>query len=123
MEHMKILLTTVVLGLVAASSAAGATHARSGLRGTALLSPGSTVCTVGTPCTRPAANTLLRFWRNGRIVAHTRTDSNGRYRLALRPRTYGVTAGDGSYLVTPEQVTVATGHFRRVTFKLDAGIR
>jgi hypothetical protein len=122
MEQMKILLTTVVLVLVAASSAAGGTHSRSGLRGMALFDPGSPVCKAGTPCTRPAANVLLRFWRNGSVVGHTRTDSSGRYRLALRPRTYGVTSGNGA-LVTPAHVTVATGRFRRVTFKLDTGIR
>ena len=65
---------------------------------------------------------MLAFWRNGREVAHTRTDSRGRYRLALPPQKYGVTSGDGA-VVTPAQVTVAPGRYRRVTFRLDTGIR
>ena len=119
---MKILLTTVVFHVVAVSSASGATTSRSGLRGMALVDPSKPVCSPGTPCSRPAPNTLLAFWRNGREVAHTRTDSRGSYRLALPPQKYGVTSGDGA-VVTPAQVTVAPGRYRRVTFKLDTGIR
>ena len=119
---MKVLLTTVVLLLLAASCAAGATTTTSGLRGTALLDPGYPVCKVGQPCTRPAAHTLLMFWRNGREVAHTHTDRQGRYRIALPPRAYTVTS-TGHAVVTPAHVTVASHRYRRVTFKLDTGIR
>ena len=119
---MKVLLTIMVVALLGTAVSSADSTSRSGLRGAALLDPGYPLCTVGTPCTRPAAHALLRFWRNGRVVAHTRTDSRGRYRLALRPQKYGVTSGDGA-VVTPAQVTVAPGRYRRVTFRLDTGIR
>ena len=119
---MKIMLTITVVALLGATAGSAGATSRSGLRGTALLDPGSPVCKVGTPCTRPAANVLLRFSRNGRVVAHTRTDSEGRYRLTLRPRKYGVTSATG-VVVTPAQVTVATGRYRRVTFRLNTGVR
>jgi hypothetical protein len=112
-------LLLVLFLLLAAGSGAGS---GSGLRGTVLLDPGYPVCKVGTPCTRPAAHALLRFWRRGLVVAHTRTDGSGRYRIALRPRTYTVTSGNGGVL-KPARVTVPTARYRRVTFKLDTGIR
>jgi hypothetical protein len=101
---------------------AGGSGSASGLRGKVLLDPGYPVCKVGTPCTRPAANALLRFWRHGRVVAHTRSDAGGSYRIALRPGTYRVTSTNGTVL-KPFRTTVATGRYRRVTFRLDTGIR
>jgi hypothetical protein len=101
---------------------AGSTASGSGLRGTVLLYPGYPTCIAGTSCTRPAPHALLRFWRHGQVVAHQRTDRAGRYRIALRPGTYRVTSATGAML-TPVRVTVATDRFRRVTFRLDTGIR
>lgn len=88
----------------------------------ALLDPASPLCKPGTPCTRPDAHALLRFWHNGRLVAHTRTDAKGRYRIALRPRTYTVTS-TGTAALTPARVTVVTDRYRRVMFRIDTGIR
>lgn len=120
---MKLLLTTLVSLLVVVSGAAGATTSRSGLRGVALIDPSKPVCTPGSPCSRPAPGAPLVFWRNGREVAHTRTDTKGRYRISLPARhTYTVTSSKGT-VVTPAQVSVAVGRYRRVTFKLDTGIR
>jgi hypothetical protein len=119
---MKVLLTTLaVVVLALAAGPAGATSP-SGLRGTVLLDPAYPVCKLGTPCTRPAAHVRLRFWRQGRVVAQTRSDSRGRYRIALRPRIYAVTSGSGGVL-NPSRVAVATGSYRRVTFRVDTGIR
>lgn len=112
-----VLLVALFFLLGAGSSGSG-----SGLRGTVLLDPASPTCQVGTPCTRPAPAALLRFWRHGRVVAHTRTDSRGRYRIALRPGTYRVSSTTGAVL-KPTRVTVATTRYRRLTFKLDIGIR
>jgi hypothetical protein len=120
---MKILLTAVVSLLLAASCAAGATTSRSGLRGTALIHPSEPVCKPGTSCSRPAPHALLAFWRDGREVAHTRTDGKGRYRVSLPPRhSYTVTSSMGT-MVTPARVKVASDRYRRVTFRLDTGIR
>lgn len=118
---MKVLLATLIALVLAVGGAAGATP-RSGLRGTVLLDPASPVCKVGTPCSRPVAHALLRFWRNGRLVAHTRTDGRGRYRISLGPRSYTVTSSSRGVL-KPARVAVATDRYRRVTFRLDSGIR
>ncbi len=101
---------------------AGSSGTRTGLRGTVLLDPGYPTCQPGTPCTRPAANVPLRFWRHGRVVAHTRTDGSGRYRIALQPRTYRVSSTSGAVL-EPTRITVPTDRYRQVTFRLDTGIR
>jgi hypothetical protein len=120
-EDVKSIIAVLLIAL-SFLVAAGGTGSASGLRGTVLLDPGYPVCTVGTPCTRPAAHALLRFWRNGRVVAHTRTDSKGKYRIALRRGGYTVTSITGAEL-RPVRVSVATNRYRRVTFRLDTGIR
>lgn len=119
---MKVLIAILMAALLATAGAAGATTLRSGLRGTVLVDPASPACKPGTPCTRPASHVLLRFWRKDRVVAHTRTDAKGRYRIALRPRTYTVISAKGGVL-TPARVTVVSDRFRRLTFRLDTGIR
>jgi len=101
---------------------AGGSGSASGLRGMVLLDPGYPVCKEGTSCARPAAHALLRFWRHGRVVAHTRSDGAGRYRIGLRPGTYVVSSANGTVL-KPIRTTVATARYRRVTFRLDIGIR
>ena len=118
---MKTIVAIPVLALLLlAGSASGSSG--SGLRGTALISPSSPVCQPGSSCTRPAAHAPLRFWRNGQVVAQTRTDAKGRFRIALRPMTYRVTSMKGSVL-KPTRVTVSTNGYRSVTIKIDTGIR
>ena len=118
---MKSIATVVLLALLALV-AAGGSGSGSGLRGTVLISPASPTCQPGTPCTRPAAHAVLSFWRGGKVVARLRTDGRGRFQIALRARTYRVSATKGTTL-KPSRVTVATSGYRRVTFKIDTGIR
>jgi len=118
---VKRLAAPLLLALVLLVGAGGKASA-SGLRGMVVLDPGYPVCKAGMPCSRPATNALLRFWRHGHVVAHTRTDGAGRYRIALRPGTYRVTSATGTVLA-PIRTTVATGRYRSVTFRLDTGIR
>lgn len=118
---MKSIGAAVFLALLALV-AAGSGGSASGLQGTVLVYPASPTCQPGTPCTRPAAHALLRFSRDGKVIARVRTDGKGRFRIALRPRTYRVSSTKGTTL-KPARVLVATGRFRRVTFRLDTGIR
>lgn len=111
----------LVLGLLVLVGA-GSGGSASGLRGTVLIAPGTPICKIGSSCTRPAAHITVRFWRNGRLVAHVRTDNRGKFRMALDPRTYRVTAKMAGTL-KPDHVTVDTGRYRRVTFRIDIGIR
>ena len=97
---------------------------RGGLHGVVLIDPAYPVCKVGVPCTRPAKNVWLVFLRHGH-TARTRTGDDGRYRIMLPAGTYTVTsanhlAGRG---LTPGRVTVRTSVYRRVSFRLDVGIR
>jgi hypothetical protein len=113
-------------GVLAALLAANATAATgSGLYGTVIEGPVRPVCKVGVRCDRPAANLRLRFVRNGMTVAAARTDSRGRYRVALRPGRYSIrTAGMGiASLLKPSDVTVPAGRYSRVNLYRDTGIR
>ena len=123
MKRIAAALVVVLLVVVALSLlGAGSSGSRSGLRGTVLISPSSPVCQGRSGCSRPAAHALLRFWRGAKVVAHTRTDAKGRFRLALGPHSYAVTSAPGGTL-RPARVAVASGSYRRVTFRLDIGIR
>ncbi len=81
---------------------------------------------VGQPCSKPDVNDTLAFWRRGKRVATTRTDSSGQYRVSLAPGRYAVTApqhkGIGRGL-EPHYVSVPTSRYARVNFTLDIGIR
>jgi hypothetical protein len=120
---MKFLVTALV-ALALMASAAGAA-VRSGLKGLVLIEPAFPVCRVGQPCTKPARYVTITFSRRGRVVASTRTGSDGSYRITLKPGTYVVAAPKqraGSGLL-PRRVAVRSGLYRRVVFKLDIGIQ
>jgi hypothetical protein len=122
-----ILTTGLAAAAVAAAACGGASaSARSGLYGRVMLSPATPVCSASTPCTKPLANFELVLSRDGRRAARVRTDSHGRYRVALAPGVYTVapaharTIGRG---LDPTHVRVLAGRFRRVEFAYDSGIR
>jgi hypothetical protein len=116
----------VALAFVLSSAAATGTSGGSGLHGQVLIDPGYPICHVGVPCTRPARHARLTFRRQGRVVARTRTNDRGRYRVSLAPRTYRVscsTRSGGKGDLTPQRVTVRRGRYRKVIFRLDLGIQ
>jgi hypothetical protein len=65
---------------------------------------------------------MLVFWRRGHVLARTRVHKNGSYRIALRGGRYGVSTVPRA-LIMPSRVRVTAGHFRRVDFSIDTGIR
>jgi hypothetical protein len=97
--------------------------ASSGLYGSVVLDPARPVCQAGQPCTAPAKWISLAFARHG-VVAHTRTDDRGAFRIGLQPGAYTVTSphklGRG---IEPRRVVVPSGRLRRVDLTLDFGIR
>ena len=115
-----------VAGLVPALAAAGAAHersTRSGLYGHATKGPLTPVCREDVPCDGPAGSARLLFLRAGRVVAQTRTDASGAYRIRLRPGRYTVKSKIGFGVVKPSTVTVPHGRFARVDLFVDTGIR
>jgi hypothetical protein len=101
------------------------TIAPSGLRGIVTRSPITPVCREGVPCSAPAKNTPLVFVQRGRSV-RTRTDSVGRYRVALATGWWKVSTatvpriGSG---IEPPTVRVLGARFRVVNLDIDTGIR
>lgn len=117
----------LIVALVPTALGATSAHAitPSGLRGVVTRSPITPVCIEGVPCSAPAKNTLLVFSRRGRSV-RTRTDSIGRYRVALAPGWWSVRTatvpriGSG---IEPHTVRVFAARFRVVNLDIDTGIR
>lgn len=124
----RTLLTIAAFSFAAACSAPqgfGAARA-TGLHGRVLIDPAMPVCRVGEPCSRPAKDLELAFLRNGRVVATTSTDDQGRYRIALPAGRYAVRPHVQHGLRTalePAGARVPHGRYARRDFTLDIGIR
>jgi hypothetical protein len=121
----KCAVLIAVLGLMAFGVTSAGATAPSGLRGLVTRSPIMPVCMEGVPCSAPAKNTRLVFFRKRRTVT-TRTDSTGHFRVALAPGWWNVkTAGPlriGSG-INPRAIRVFPGRFRVVHLDIDTGIR
>ena len=121
----KCAVLITVLGLVAPGATSAHAIAPSGLRGLVTRSPIVPVCMEGVPCSAPAKNTPLVFFRTGRSVK-TRTDGTGHYRVAVAPGWWNVRTtrplqiGSG---ISPSRVRVAGARFRVVNLDIDTGIR
>jgi hypothetical protein len=116
--------TLAALAVALVASSAGA--ATSGLRGLVTRGPIAPVCAAGQPCSEPAKDVTLVFSRSGRVVRRTRTNDQGRYRVALAPGLYTVrltprpSIGRG---LAPVRARVVRARFRRLDFSIDTGIR
>jgi hypothetical protein len=97
----------------------------SGLYGIVKKGPITPVCRVGVPCDAPAEVTLV-FSRAGREIARARSSKRGYYRLALEPGFYDVRSSVRigiQKLPKPRAVHVRSGHWDRINFFFDTGIR
>jgi hypothetical protein len=119
--HTERVIHVFVAALVTVSGSTG-----SGLYGKVVISPARPVCAAGESCTAPDRNDVLTFWRDNRRVAIAHTNAAGSYRVALAPGRYVVKVkrprGIGRGLA-PTRATVPRGHYARVNFTLDIGIR
>ncbi len=119
----------VALVLLPASAPVSATG--SGLYGTVRKGPVKPVCQQGVPCDAPAQLTLAfsKTTPAGASYGHqavVRTDTQGRYRIALDPGFYDVRATKKvgmSRLPKPHAVHVRRGHWDRINLFFDTGIR
>ena len=124
---MRFVITTFSLTLVlVASAGAQASVVRSGLHGVVERGPIAPVCVAEQPCTEPARNVTLLFWRNDRIVGRAVTDNAGRYRLRLPAGVYAVRRPGATGIgrgIEPNRARVYARRFVRVDFSIDTGIR
>ena len=123
---MKIFMAIIGSALVLAVGTGGATSAttavRSGLHGVVTRGPITPICTAEEPCSQPAYGAVLVFSRNGSEVARAPVHPDGTYRITLPTGLYAVRAVSLRPL-EPHTVRVIAGHYRRVDFSIDTGIR
>jgi hypothetical protein len=121
-----VALTVAALALASVlAAAAPPTPIPSGLRGEVTRGPTKPVCRDDEPCEAPAVGVVLRFSRDGEVVARARTGAGGTYTLRLRPGVYAVNTGQtriGTTL-TPRRVRVPVARVARVDFYIDTGIQ
>jgi hypothetical protein len=125
-------LAVLVLAALAFLPAASAGTAASGLFGTVKKGPITPVCHTGVPCDAPA-HVSLTFTRAGTsrrpnepVRVRVTTSKSGRYRVALEPGFYTVSTGRTTPVgrpITPHAVHVRSGHWDRIDFLVDTGIR
>jgi len=106
------------------ASAAPAATLSSGLYGIVHKGPIMPVCRTDVPCDAPAQVTLL-FMHGSTVVARGRSAADGRYRIAIPPGYYAVKTQPriGLGVIRPLNVHVRVGHFDRLNFFADTGIR
>jgi hypothetical protein len=121
---VRLVLSLLAAALLAAPAGAS-DQSSSGIAGLVLRGPTQPVCTVGVRCEGPAADAALAVTKSSRIVARTRTNEQGRFRLALAPGRYTViTTGARIGQMAPSvTVRVRAGAYARVTLHIDTGIR
>jgi hypothetical protein len=123
-------VAAVALVLIPAGGSGSSTG--SGLYGSVRKGPVMPVCQQGVPCDAPAQLTLVfsRTTASGETTGTTpvsvRSDKNGHYRIALAPGYYDVAATKKvgtTKLPKPHAVHVRKGHWDKITFSFDTGIR
>jgi hypothetical protein len=131
---MRLATLTGVAALLTAAlfAAASAGTATSGLFGVVSKGPITPICRLGVPCDAPA-HVVLTFSRLSTSPSAARServrstsDRYGRYRVALASGYYTVTTGltkTTSRPIKPRAVHVRAGHWDKVSFLIDTGIR
>jgi hypothetical protein len=121
---MKRALILAVVVLAGCARAGGGVD--SGIEGRVLLGPQCPVVSEASPCPdKPVATEVIVVTRGGEEVARGRSGSDGRFRIAIEPGNYVVTAlvAANAMFAKPVDVTVAPGEFVQVNVPLDTGIR
>jgi hypothetical protein len=113
-----------------ATQAAGSGNADQGtLNGTIVAAPSCPVETSDLPCPpKPVPNRQISIEStDGKVVATTTTDSNGRFSVNLAPGIYTLKVMPGATALPiqrkPVSVTIVAGKTISVQIELDSGIR
>ncbi len=125
-----VMVRSKLIALVVASAvAAGCTTAETdgaGLTGTVLRGPTQPVCTIGVPCDEPFA-ALFHVTSGGREVAQFRSDTDGRFSIALPAGSYTIIPDASAPLMAPTSQTrtvqVQSHTVTQVQLDFDTGIR
>jgi hypothetical protein len=118
-----------VLGVVSVLLAAGCgakTPTDSGVQGQVRIGPVAPVEQPGVTNDKPyAASLQIARASDGKVVAETKSDANGSFRLALAPGRYVLQPVSGAPLPTApaQEFTVSAGQFTTVRVDYDSGIR
>jgi hypothetical protein len=125
------LITTLLLASGSLPSVALAgknSQSANGITGQILLGP---TCPVARPgdakCKdQPYETTMIIKTADGKRVTELRSDSNGDFRVPLRPGSYRLEVPEGGPRyprTSPQQITVKRGQYTRVTIRFDTGMR
>jgi hypothetical protein len=121
-------LLPIVLILAAACGGDGSPEVTdSGIEGVTFSGPQCPVEVAGSPCPDAPISIALYITRRGGtdVVATTRSDAEGRFRVKLAPGEYTIhpLETSGPPTAAPLDVTVRRGAYTRVTMAFDSGIR
>lgn len=122
----RLVVLSVLLGVLADACGGSAGAAASGIRGVVLLGPQCPVVQEGSPCPdKPFEGTVAVTTVPGRLVGTTRSGADGRFEIRVDPGTYQVAAIDlqGINFSKPVTVEVRTGRMSEATVLVDTGIR
>jgi hypothetical protein len=113
---------------LAASSPVGRAEGRlhSGVRGKVLYGPTCPVERIGQTCVKPYETTLrIRKRATRKVVARTRSGTDGRFIVRLAPGRYIIEPVSGRPYphASPQPVLVRRHEFTKVTIEFDSGIR
>jgi hypothetical protein len=115
-----------VVVLPAACGSPTAATVTTGLTGTVTRGPVTPVCIVGVPCSAPFSAGFT-VDRDGTVIAHFRSDSDGRFTVMLQPGAYRVIPDPDAPLLAPasqaKAVTVQDMALTSVSLEFDTGIR
>ena len=120
------MLSALLVALVVC--AAGGSVTGTGLYGIVTKGPIRPLCPVGQPCDAPAQVTLLfsRTTATCPRIYSVRSTATGAYHIALPADYYSVTTKERIGItrnIRPRQVRVRRGHWDKINFFIDTGIR
>lgn len=101
-------------------------EAAQGIDGMVLIGPQCPVSSPDNPCPDLPYEANIEIRRKGAgLVTHVRSDSNGTFRVGLRPGLYTLLpeSGDPFPIAQAQDVEVRTNEFSEVTILFDTGIR
>jgi hypothetical protein len=121
-------VSILALTTFAAPSGSATETIDSGVRGRVTIGPTCPVVVEGDPsCEDRPYEATIRILRDGRLVAHARSDEDGRFRRRLRPGRYVLDPvepnGSGPPSAPSRAVRVHRHRFTFVTIEFDSGIR